>query len=119
MGMTETALAESQIMPHFPITETVEDALALARRARRDDLGYCYFTFRIALTSATGDWSVVLSRLIDAGWQLQGGPHVVETTGEGPRHLVLSMLHAEPRPLQIRGEVRMHGDIRCENETRV
>lgn len=80
-------------MVHFPITENVESALALASRSRRDDLGYCYHTFRITLTRATGDWQEVLTRLINEGWQLLGGPHLVNAPGV-PRHLVLSMLHA-------------------------
>ena len=98
-------------MPHFPITESIEAALKQARRCPRDGLGYCYYTFRIALTPATGDWSAVLSQLIDAGWQLQGGPNVIDATDGVPRHLVLSMLHAEPRPMRIRGGLRLHGEI--------
>lgn len=81
-------------MAHFPICQNVESALALASRSRRDNLGYRYYTFRISLTRATGNWSSVLSELIDAGWRMQGGPYVVDATGTAPRHLVLSMLHA-------------------------
>lgn len=102
-------------MPHFPIAENVEEALKHAHRSRRDDLGYLYHTFRIRLSEAKTDESIILSALVDVGWQLQGAPVVVEATGTLPRHVILSMLHAEPHPLQIRGEIR--GELRGHSES--
>jgi len=115
-------------MLHFPITENAEEALKHARDSRRDDLGYCYHTFRIRLADGKTEWQPLLSKLVDAGWQLQGAPVVIEApvaadkpgvaeeTKTEPRHLLVSMLHAEPHPLQIRGELRIHGEIRGEAE---
>lgn len=97
--------------PRFPITESVEEALKNVGRSRRDDFGYCYYTFRIHLPDANTQWHPALSKLIDAGWQLQGTPVILEEIGITPRHVVISMLHAEPRPLQIRGELRIRGEI--------
>ena len=123
-------------MPHFPITETVEEALEQAGRSCPDDLGYRYHTFRIQLTEvkrdvlgcpyhtfhiqlteATTEWQAVLSKLVDAGWQLQGTPVVMEATDAAPRHILITMLHADPHPMQIRGELRLediHGHARFE-----
>ena len=119
-------------MQHFPITETVEEALNQVGRSRRDDLGYLYHTFRIRLPDANTESHAilsklvtfrirppdtnieshaVLSKLVDAGWQLQGIPIVLEATKAAPRHVLISMLHAEPRPLQIRGDLRISGSI--------
>ena len=98
-------------MPHFLITETVEEALKGAKSARRDDLGNCYHTFRINLVGAKVEWEAILSSLVDAGWQLQGAPVIIDATPARPRHILLSMLHAEPRPLEIRGELRIRGEV--------
>jgi len=105
-------------MPHFPITDTVDEALNQARKSNRDDLGYCYHTFRVHLADGKTDWQPVLSKLVDAGWQLAGAPLVVEKNNDAPRHLLVSMLHAEPRPLEIRGSLRIHGEIHGEAELR-
>ena len=98
-------------MPQFPITETVEEALKQARASHRDDLGYLYHAFRIRLADANANWQNILSGLVDAGWQLQGAPVVIEATDSHPRHVLFSMLHAEPRPLRIHGEMRLRGEI--------
>jgi hypothetical protein len=105
-------------MHHFPTTETTEEALIQASRARRDDLGYCYHTFRITLPEGKLEWPAVLSALVDHGWQLQGTPVVVDATDAVPRHVILSMLHAEPRPIEIRGELRIRGEINGAGEIR-
>ena len=105
-------------MSHFQITENVEAALQQAEGSRRDDLGYCYHTFRIRLPDAKTEWQAVLSRLVDAGWQVQGAAVVVETANPALRHVLVSMLHAEPRRLEIRGELRIRGEIHGEAELR-
>ena|ERR1043166_5178883 len=105
-------------MPHFQIAENVEDALKRAGGSRADDLGYCYHTFRVRLPDVKTEWQAALSKLVDAGWQLQGAPVVVEGTDAAPSHLLISMLHVDPRPLQIRGEVRIHGEIHGVGEIR-
>jgi len=98
-------------MPQFPICESVEEALKKARASRRDDLGNLYHTFRIRLADANANWQTILSGLVDAGWQLQGTPVVIEATHPQPRHDLFSMLHVEPRPLRIHGEMRLRGEI--------
>ena len=105
-------------MPHFPITETVEEALKQAGRSRRDDLGYLYHTFRIRLPDVKAQWQPILSKLVDAGWQLQGTPVVVEAIDAAPCHVLISMLHADPHPFQIRGELRISGEIKGGGEIR-
>lgn len=103
-------------MSHFPITDTIEDALKQAGRSKRDDLGYLYHTFRIRLPDKNTEWHAVLSKLVDEGWQLQGTPVVFEAAT--PRHVLIPMLHAEPQPLQIRGVMRIRGEINGEAELR-
>ena len=98
-------------MAHFPITKNVEEALQQAVGSRRDDLGYCYHTFSIRLSDSQNEWQGLLSELVDAGWKLQGTPVVVEATDAAPRYVLIAMLHAEPHPLEIRGEVRIRGEI--------
>jgi hypothetical protein len=105
-------------MPNFQTTENVEEGLKQAMDSRRDDLGYCYHTFRIRLHDAKTEWQTVLTELVDAGWQLQGAPVVVETADSTPCHLLISMLQATPQPLQIRGEVRIHGEFNGGGEVR-
>ena len=98
-------------MQHFPLTETIEEALKGAKNSRRDDLGNCYHTFRIVLFGEKIEWETILSALVDAGWQLQGAPVLIEATAARPRHILLAMLHAEPRPLEIFGDLRIHGEV--------
>jgi len=98
-------------MAHFQVTENIEEALKRAGGSRRASLGYCYHTFRIRLPDPKAEWQSVLSKLVDAGWQLQGAPLVVEAVDASPCHLLISMLHAEPHPLQIRGELRINGSF--------
>ena len=105
-------------MSHFPITENLEEALKQAGRSQRDDLGYLYHTFRISLPDEKTEWHAVLSKLVDEGWQLQGTPVVVEAADAAPRHVLISMLHAEPHPLQIRGVMRIRGEIHGEGDFR-
>lgn len=101
-------------MSHFPITENLEEALHQARRSKRDDLGYLYHTFRIRLLEEAPGWPALLSHLVDEGWQLQCAPIVIEAADATPRHVILSMLHAEPRPLEIRGVMRLRGEVEGE-----
>jgi len=103
-------------MSHFPITDTLEEALKQARHSKRDDLGYLYHTFRIRLSDEKAGWSALLSNLVDEGWQLQGTPVVIEAAETTRRHVLISMLHAEPRPLEIRGTMRLRGEINGEAE---
>src|SRR4051794_26531073 len=105
-------------MPHFQIAENVEEALQQAGNSPRDALGYCYFTFRIHLTDAATEWQSVLSRLVDGGWQVQGAAVIVEAASPAPRHILISMLHAEPHPLEIRGGLTISGEIRGHAELR-
>jgi hypothetical protein len=105
-------------MPHFTIAENVEEGLKQAGGARRDDLGYCYHTFRIRLPDGKTEWQTVLSRLVDAGWQMQGAPVIVGAEDAALRHVLISMLHVEPRPLEIRGELRIRGEIHGDAELR-
>jgi hypothetical protein len=103
-------------MSHFSITENLEEALQQARRSKRDDLGYLYHTFRIRLSDDKPGWPAVLSNLVDAGWQLQGSPVVMEAADATPRHVLISMLHAEPRPMEIHGMMRFRGEFNGEAE---
>lgn len=105
-------------MPHFQIVDSVEEALTQANSSRRDELGYCYHTFGIRLPDADSEWHTVLGQLVDAGWQLQGSVIVVDATDVVPRHVLVSMLHAVPRPLQIRGALRLAGEIHGEADLR-
>jgi hypothetical protein len=99
-------------MSQFPITKHLQEALATAERSRRDALGYLYYTFRSELNADDPQGHQFVSRLVDKGWQLQGTPLIIDATPEIPRHLLISMLHAEPRPLEIRGEFEGRGGFR-------
>lgn len=105
-------------MIKFPISENIEEALKLSVQSRSDELGYSYHTFRVRLDNNETDWKIMLSTLVDSGWQLQGTPTVMEAKGELPLHILISMLHVEPRPLVIRGELRIRGDFSGGGELR-
>jgi len=105
-------------MTHFPITETIEESLRLAQRSPCDDLGNRHHTFRVQLPDEKADWHSVLGKLVDEGWQLQGTPVLFEATDGAARHILISMLQAEPRPLQIHGELRLEGEIHGRAELR-
>ena len=105
-------------MSHFSISKSATEALQQAAKTRRNDLGLCYHTFRVQLTEPTNDWQPVLTVLVDAGWQLQGGPIVLHATDSAPRHVLISMLHADPRPLRIGGHLQIRGSIQGEAELR-
>lgn len=105
-------------MSHFSISKSTTEALQQAAKTRRNDLGLCYHTFRVQLTEPTNDWQPVLTVLVDAGWQLQGGPIVLHATDSAPRHVLISMLHADPRPLRIGGHLQIRGSIQGEAELR-
>lgn len=108
----------SPAVTQFPIRDDVAQALRFAGESRRDDLGYWYCTFRIRVEDSQMDGATILGQLVDAGWQLQGGPVLVEASDSHPRHVIVSMLHAEPRPLQIRGELRIRGELHGGGELR-
>ncbi len=93
------------------VSQTIEDALQKADRCRPDGLGSAYCTFRILATAAKTPGEVV-SQLVAAGWHLVGGPVQVGATGDVPEHVIVSMLRHEPRPLEIRGDLRIGGEIR-------
>ena len=105
-------------MSQFSISKSIDDALQPARETRRDDLGLRYHTFRVLLTEPPDDWQAILTALVDAGWQLQGGPIVLHATDSAPRHVLISMLHADPRPLRIGGHLQIRGSIQGEAELR-
>ena len=105
-------------MSHFSISKSTTEALQQAAKTRRNDLGLCYHTFRVQLTETTNDWQPVLTVLVDAGWQLQGGPIVLDATESAARHVLISMLHSDPRPLRIRGHISMKGEMRGDGEIR-
>ena len=86
----------SRTATQFPIKEDVADALNFAGQTRRDDLGYSYYTFRVRLEDSQLDGKTIVGQLVDAGWQLQGGPVLVEASdttienlylGPGPKML--------------------------------
>jgi hypothetical protein len=103
-------------MNPFPITENIESAIHQAQRCRRDALGYAFHTFRVRLTDEDRTGHVVLSGLVDRGWQLQGGPVIIEAKGDLPRHVIVTMFQADPRPLRLNGRMdfRGEGDFRGE-----
>ena len=101
-------------MSKFPISDTIDDALRDAGRTRPDGLGQRFHTFRIVLGDEDPLGHGVISRLVDHGWQVQGGPLVIEAAEATPRHLLISMLHAEPRPLEVHGHFNLGGEIRGE-----
>jgi len=43
---------------------------------------------------------------------------LVEASDTHPRHVIVSMLHAEPRPLEIFGELRITGELHGSGEFR-
>ena len=108
----------NRTVAQFPIKDDVADALKFAGQSRRDDLGYWYYTFRVRLEDSQKDGTTIVGQLVDAGWQLQGGPVLVEASDTRPRHVIVSMLHAEPHPLQIRGELRITGELHGGGELR-
>ena len=105
-------------MSHFAISKDITAALQQAQQTRRDDLGLCYHTFRVQLVEPSTNWQAVLTELVDAGWQLQGGPIVIDPTEAAPRHVLISMLHSAPRPLRIQGHLEIRGGIQGEAELR-
>ncbi len=106
----------------FPIEKDLEQAMHGARRGPRDAIGNLHHTFRIELPADDPGGQRLISRLVDQGWQIQGAPMVIDTVGSTadhdpvPRHLLISMLHCEPRPLEWRGE--LHGEVRGESRLR-
>lgn len=107
-------------MSAFPITEDFESASKRARQTRPDGVGCTYHTFRVRIGADDETGHGLLTCLVDEGWQLLGGPVVIEATEEIPRHVVLTMLRSEPRPLEIRGRLELRGntEIRGEAELR-
>ncbi len=101
-------------MNEFPIAENLESALIHAKRCRRDAMGYLFYTFRVQLTDEDKNGHTVLSLLVDHGWQLQGGPFVVETSADSVRHVIITMFQAEPRPIRFGIEFRGGADIKGE-----
>jgi hypothetical protein len=108
----------NRTVAQFPIEEDVADALKFAGQSCRDDLGYWYYTFRIRLEDGQMDGTTIVGQLVDAGWQLQGGPVLVEASDHRHRHIIVSMLHAEPRSLQIHCELRITGELHGGGELR-
>lgn len=97
-------------MNPFPITENIESAIYQAQRCRRDAIGYAFHTFRVRLPEEDRTGHAVLSALIDRGWQLQGGPVIIEAVGDLPRHVIITMFQADPRPLRLNGRMEFRGE---------
>jgi len=93
------------------VFQTIEESLQKAARCRPDGLGAAYFTFRI-LASAAKTPGEMVSQLVAAGWHVIGGPVQVPATTDVPEHIIITMLRHEPRPLEIRGDLRIGGEIR-------
>lgn len=93
------------------IFKTTEEAIQNAGRSRPDGLGTAYYTVRI-LASAAKTPGEIISQIVAAGWHLIGGPVQVPAIGDVPEHVIVSMLRHEPRPLEIRGDLRIGGEIR-------
>ena len=101
-------------MNEFPIHRNLEEAIAHVPKDRRDALGYLLYTFRMELTETGPSGDAILGSLIDRGWQMSANPYVVEPVGDNPRHVVISMIHAEPGPLRLDGRVDVRGEHRLE-----
>lgn len=103
-------------MSRFPLFDSLDDALRDAGRLPPDALGQRFYTFRIVLADEDPLGHGLISRLVDQGWQIQGGPLVIEGVEKTARHLLVSMLLAEPRPLEVRGHFNLGGEIRAEGQ---
>lgn len=96
------------------ICQSVEEALEKTREIKPDALGTKYHTFRIALSDGMENGNFIISALASNGWHLIGGPVLIEAVNGHPRHILISMLSSDPRPLEIRHRLKMHGEIRGE-----
>ena len=96
------------------IFKSIEEALETTREIKPDALGTKYHTFRIALSDDMENGNFMISAIASNGWHLIGGPVHIEAVNGHPRHILISMLSSDPRPLEIRHRLRMHGEIRGE-----
>lgn len=105
-------------MPAFSIQQDLDVAIKNISREQRDALGYLRFTFRIELKDPGAPVDSLLGELIDRGWQMVACPIIVEMKKDIPRHVILPMIHGEPRPLRIQGHMEFRGESRLEGEIR-
>lgn len=103
-------------MSKLPIVETTKHALEQVNPRQRDALGYLFQTFRIRLADEDDTGHAVLTELVDHGWHLQGGPIVVESRGDLPRHLLVTMFLVDPRPPIIRARLDFNGSAEIRGE---
>jgi hypothetical protein len=86
-----------------------------ATQERPDALGCVYHTFRIEAASSKLAAGALVSSLVAAGWHLLGGPLRVPAASEIPKHIFISMIRHQPRPVNVRGDLR---DLRFGGEFR-
>lgn len=103
-------------MSKFPITENLESAIQQAKGSRPDGLGSIRHTFRVQIAAEDVNGHEILTQLVNQGWQLRAAPVVIDATKGAPRHVLLSMLRAEPRTLRIHGELNNRGSAEFRGE---
>ena len=101
-------------MSRFPIAISLADALKVAVKAELDAIGQRFYTFRVSVTEDDSLGHGLVSELVDNGWQLRGGPLLIEASDNTPHHLLVSMCQTEPRTLRIDGRLELGGKLRAE-----
>lgn len=107
------------------VSPDVQAALKQAHSMPLDAIGNRYHTFRVELLDSGLSMTDLLSQLVDHGWHMMGSPLVVEACDTRPRHILVSMMRSEPRPIEVRahlnfdGRIEAHGELRGEASPRI
>ena len=106
-------------MNPLPIVDTVEEALKAVNESSRDSLGYLLQTFRIRIKPKSSKTDVFVAKLVESGWHLNANPIVVKSEPPQDSYAILTMVHAQPRPLQFHARLdsQLHGELHGEVRT--
>lgn len=96
----------------------LKSALDLAQSKRPDAVGNRFHSFRIELQDPGPTATDLVSQLVDNGWHLMGLPLVVEASEDRSKHLLVSMMQSNPRPLELRAHLNLEGQFRADGELR-